>query len=72
VYEGDFLTAKVREDHTILLHPSRLMDADETFYHIPEWQTAEREADEDVRLGRLSETMSAEETIAELHRLARS
>jgi len=67
VYEGDFLTAEVREDRTILLRPSRLVDADEAFFYTPEWQTAEREADEDIRLGRLSEPMSAEETIAELH-----
>ena len=69
VYEGDFLTAEVQEDRTILLRPSRLVDADEAFFYTPEWQAAEREADEDIRLGRLSEPMSAEETIAELHRL---
>lgn len=69
VYEGDFLTAEVQKDRTILLRPSRLVDADEAFYYSTEWQAAEREADEDIRLGRLSEPMSAEETIAELHRL---
>ena len=69
VYEGDFLIAEVQEDRTILLRPSRLVDADEAFFYTPEWQAAEREADEDIRLGRLSEPMSAEETIAELHRL---
>ena len=69
VYEGDFLTAEVQEDRTILLRPSRLVDADEAFYYTPEWQAAEREADEDIRLGRVSEPMNAEETIAELNRL---
>ena len=69
VYEGDFLTAEVRDDRTIVLRPSRLVDADEAFYYTPAWQAAEREADEDIRLGRLSEPMSAEETIAELNRL---
>ena len=69
VYEGDFLTAEVQEDHTILLRPARLVDADEAFFYTPEWQAAEREADEDIRLGRVSGPMSAEEAIAELHRL---
>ncbi|MEA3342402.1 MAG: AbrB/MazE/SpoVT family DNA-binding domain-containing protein [Chloroflexota bacterium] len=74
VYEGDLLTARVQADHSILLRPTRLVDAgaapaDEAFFYTPEWQAAEREADEDIRLGRLSEPMSAEETIAELHRL---
>jgi AbrB family looped-hinge helix DNA binding protein len=69
VYEGDFLTAEVQEDHTILLRPARLVDADEAFFYTPEWQAAEREADEDIRLGRLSEPMSAEDAIAYLHHL---
>jgi AbrB family looped-hinge helix DNA binding protein len=69
VYEGDFLTAEVQEDHTILLRPARLVDANEAFFYTPEWQAAEREADEDIRLGRLSEPMSAEDTIADLHHL---
>ena len=69
VYEGDFLTAEVREDRTIVLRPGQLVDADEAFFYTPEWQAAEREADEDIRLGRLSKPMSAAETVAELHRL---
>jgi AbrB family looped-hinge helix DNA binding protein len=52
VYEGDFLTAEVKEDRTIVLRPGRLVDADEAFFYTPEWQAAEREADEDIRLGR--------------------
>ncbi len=75
VYEGDWLTAQVQADHSILLRPTRMVDAgdvpaDEAFFYTPEWQAAEREADEDIRSGRMSEPMSAEETIAELHRLA--
>jgi len=69
VYEGDFLTAEVRDDRTIVLRPSRLVDADEAFFYTAEWQAAEREADEDIRLGRVSGPMSVEETIAELHRI---
>jgi bifunctional DNA-binding transcriptional regulator/antitoxin component of YhaV-PrlF toxin-antitoxin module len=69
VYEGNFLTAQVQEDGTILLRPKRLVDAGAAFFYTPEWQTAGREADEDIRLGRLSEPVSAGEAIAELHRL---
>ena len=69
IAEGDLLTAQVGDDHTILLRPSRLVDADEAFFYTPEWQAAEREADEDIRMGRVSEPMSVEEAIAELHRL---
>ena len=67
VYEGDFLTAEVREDRTIVLRPGRLVDADEAFFYTPEWQAAEREADEDIRLGRVYHFDNAEEAIDFLH-----
>ena len=67
VYEGDFLIAEVQEDHTILLRPSRLVDADEAFFHTPQWQAAEREADEDIRLGRTYRFDNVEEAIDFLH-----
>ena len=52
MYEGDFLTAEVKEDHTIVLRRGRVVDADEAFFYTPEWQAAEGEVDEDIRLGR--------------------
>ncbi|RLC57298.1 MAG: AbrB family transcriptional regulator [Chloroflexota bacterium] len=67
VYEGDFLTAEVRDDRTIVLRPSRLVDADEAFFYTPEWQAAEREADEDIRLGRVYRFDNVEEAIDFLH-----
>jgi len=67
VYEGDFLTAEVQEDRTILLRPSRLVDADEAFFYTPEWQAAEREADEDIRMGRVYRFNNIESTIDFLH-----
>jgi len=93
VYEGDFLTAEVREDHSILLRPSRPVGADaasadaeaasadaeaasadaeaasgdEAFFYTPEWQAAEREADEDIRLGRVYHFDNVEEAIDFLH-----
>jgi AbrB family looped-hinge helix DNA binding protein len=67
IYEGDFLIAKVQEDRTILLHPSRLMDADEAFFCAPEWQAAEREADEDIRLGRPHRFDKAADAVDFLH-----
>ena len=68
VYEGDFLTAQVRADRTILLRPSRLRDADEAFYHTPAWQAAEREADEDLAVGRYDDFETMADLIADLER----
>jgi AbrB family looped-hinge helix DNA binding protein len=67
IYEGDFLIAEVQEDRTILLRPSRLVDADEAFFYTPEWQAAEREADEDIRLGRTYRFDNAAAAIDFLH-----
>jgi AbrB family looped-hinge helix DNA binding protein len=67
IYEGDFLVAEVQEDRTILLRPSRLVDADEAFFYTPEWQAAEREADEDIRLGRTHRFDKAADAIDFLH-----
>jgi len=67
VYEGDFLTAEVQEDRSILLRPGRPVDADEAFFYTPEWQAAEREADEDIRLGRVYHFDNVEEAIDFLH-----
>ena len=68
VYEGDFLTAQVRADRTILLRPSRLKGADEAFYYTPAWQAAEREADEDLAVGRYDDFETMADLIADLER----
>ena len=67
VYEGDFLTAEVRDDRTIVLRPSRLVDADEAFFYTPAWQAAEREADEDIQMGRVYRFDNVESAIDFLH-----
>ena len=67
VYEGDLLTAQVQADRSILLRPAKLVDADEAFFYTPEWQAAEREADEDIRLGRVYRFDDVEDAIDFLH-----
>jgi len=69
VYEGDFLVAEVQEDRTIVLRPSRLVDADEAFFYTRGWQAAEREAEEDIRQGRTFRFDTAKEAIDFLHTL---
>ena len=71
VYEGDFLTAQVQADRSILLRPSQPVDADkasgdEAFFYTPEWQAAEREADEDLATGRYDDFETMADLIADL------
>jgi len=76
VYEGDFLTAQVQEDGSILLRPAELVEADgasadkmsgdEAFFYTPEWQAVEQEADEDLATGRYDDFETMVDLIADL------
>jgi len=51
--EGDFLGASVKKSE-IILKPKRLILRDQEWFWTKEWQKKEREADEDIKAGRLS------------------
>jgi len=65
--EGDLLTVQVR-DGELILRPQQLIDRDQAWYWTAEWQAAEREADEDLRLGRYDDFETMEGMIADLRR----
>ena len=65
--EGDLLAVEVR-DHELLLRPQKLVDRDQAWYWTPEWQAAEGEADEDLRLGRYDEFDTMDDMITDLQR----
>lgn len=67
--EGDLLAVQVR-DQELVLRPQKLIDRDQDWYWTPEWQAAEREADEDLRLGRYDEFETMEDMIADLRHQA--
>jgi len=49
---GDFLEAGI-EDNTIVLVPKKLIPKDQAWFWTKEWQKGEKEADDDIREGRL-------------------
>lgn len=49
---GDFLEAGI-EDNSIVLVPKKLIPKDQAWFWTKEWQKGEKEADEDIREGRL-------------------
>lgn len=51
--EGDFLGARVK-DAQIVLKPKRLISRDQEWFWSKEWQKKEREADQDIKAGRVS------------------
>lgn len=44
-----------------------LIDWDQRYFWTPEWQAREREADEDIALGRIGPTLGAPEEIRQFH-----
>jgi AbrB family looped-hinge helix DNA binding protein len=56
--EGDIGQIEVI-DETAVLHPKRLVDKSQAYFWTEEWQKGEREADEDIRAGRVEKFRSA-------------
>lgn len=65
--EPDAPMGTVIEGHSLTLPPdSTEHDPDQTYFWTPEWQAAEKEADEDIATGRVKEFATGEEFIASL------
>ncbi|NPV53935.1 MAG: AbrB/MazE/SpoVT family DNA-binding domain-containing protein [Firmicutes bacterium] len=65
--EGDHLEARV-EGGRLVLVPMKTLPADQAWFWTEEWQKGEREADEDIRLGRVIKCKSVNDLVRELER----
>ncbi len=65
IEEGDYIEVSIADD-SVVLTPKRLIDKSQVYFWTPEWQAAEREADEDVAAGRVYKFDDAESAIAAL------
>ena len=52
IEEGDFLDVRV-EDGEIVLRVKKLVDKEQAWFWTRRWQEGEREAEEDIRSGRI-------------------
>ena len=66
--EGDVFLAEVRDSDEIVLRRKRLVDASQAYFWTDEWQRGEREAQEDIRRGRVKRFRTAKTLIADLKR----
>lgn len=71
IEEGDFLDASVKGSE-IVLRVKKLVDKDQAWFWTKRWQEGEREADEDIRAGRVHRFDNAEAAIAYLHQRAKA
>lgn len=67
IEEGDYIEMRVAEEGVILT-PKKLIDKSQAYFWTPEWQTAEREAEEDIAAGRVQQFEDVEDAIAHLHK----
>ena len=64
---GDFLDVRV-EDGKIVLRVKKLVDKEQAWFWTKRWQEGEREAEEDIRAGRVHRFDTAKEAIAFLRK----
>ena len=63
--EGDYVEVSLADDR-IILTPKQVVDKSQAYFWTAEWQAAEREADEDIRAGRVQVFESVDELLADL------
>jgi AbrB family looped-hinge helix DNA binding protein len=65
IEEGDLVEIEV-EDERALLMPKKLVDKSQTYFWTKRWQENEREADKDIKSGRIKSFDSVDELIQNL------
>lgn len=65
LHEGDQVSFEVDDGHLVVT-PVRIVPKDQAWFWTEEWQTAEREADEDLAAGRTRRFDSDEEFLTAL------
>jgi antitoxin MazE len=65
VEEGDLVEIEVVDEKAVLI-PKRLVDKNQAYFWTKKWQDVEKEADEDIRAGRVKVFDSVEELIKDL------
>jgi len=65
IEEGDLVEIEVEDERAVLM-PKKLVDKNQAYFWTKRWQEAEREADEDIKSGRVKTFTSVDELIKEL------
>jgi AbrB family looped-hinge helix DNA binding protein len=67
IEEGDLVEIEVVDERAVLM-PKKLVDKSQAYFWTKKWQEGEREADEDIKAGRVKTFESVEELISDLER----
>lgn len=63
VEPGDFFEIELNDDGNIVLKPKKLVDAGQAYFWTEEWQKGERQADADIKAGRVKRFKSAADAL---------
>jgi len=69
IEEGDFLDIRVRSGE-IVIKVKKLVDKDQAWFWTNRWQQGEKEAEEDIRAGRVQNFPDAKDVVVFLHKEA--
>ena len=65
IEEGDLVEIDVEDEKAVLM-PKKLVDKSQAYFWTRRWQEGEREADEDIKAGRVKSFDSVDELIKDL------
>jgi len=65
IHEGDLVEIEVVDEKAMLM-PKKLIDKSQAYFWTKRWQESEREADEDIKAGRVKTFNSVDELIEDL------
>jgi len=65
IEEGDLIEIEVKNEQAVLI-PKKLVDKNQSYFWTKEWQEAEREADKDIKEGRIKVFQSVDGLIKDL------
>jgi len=67
IEEGDIVEIEIIDDRAVLV-PKRLVDKSQAYFWTKNWQEGEKEADRDIKAGRVEVFNSADELIKDLEK----
>jgi len=65
IEEGDLVEIEVEDERAVLM-PKKLVDKSQVYFWTSKWQEGEREAEEDIKAGRVKTFASVDELISDL------
>jgi antitoxin MazE len=65
IEEGDLIEISIEDEKAVLM-PKKLIDKSQAYFWTKKWQEGEKEADEDIKAGRVKSFNSIEDLLKEL------